>query len=147
MSKGYLEFKGFDPRIPGDGVFRLSLERLDRIRRYAPEAKFKDLFCVKAITEKPAVAFRGLRTVDERFGDPREYVEVPETEGLCLSGRPPKSALNKAGISERDGFVFAVFVDKNLTVLDWDWIRASRYSPDRPVGWEARFIEEIWPRR
>ena len=78
MSKGYHEFKGFDPRIPGDGVFRLSLTMLENVSRYAPEAKLKNLYCVKAIIEKPAVAFQGLRTIDERFGDSREYVAVPD---------------------------------------------------------------------
>ncbi len=146
MSKGYQEFKGFDPRIPGEGTFRLSLAQLDGIVRYAPEAKLKNLFCVKEIVENPTVAFRGLRTVDEQFGDAREYVAVPDADGLCLCGVPPRVVLKEAGISKKHGFTFAVFVDQRLTVFDWDWIRASRYSPDCPIGWEHRFTEKIWPR-
>lgn len=144
MAKGYEEFAGFDPRIPGDGVFRISLALMSKVAK-APEAKLLSTYCVAWVLEHPQVVFRGLRTVDAAFGDPREYVSLPDPDGLCFLGVPPNEVLAKARRPSRAGFTFATFVDKRLTVMDWDWIASSRFDEVLPIGWEHRFVEKIWP--
>jgi len=81
-ARGFQGFAGFDPRIPGEATFRLVLSEVEKISRYAPEPKLMDLHCVAAIATEPTVAFEGLRTVDAKFGDPREYVSVPDPGGI-----------------------------------------------------------------
>lgn len=146
MVRGYHDFCGFDPRTRDSGTFLLSLAEWDRIERYAPEHRKLAIFCVKEVVENPKVAFRGLRTVDEKFGDPREYVKVPDPDGLCLCAVPPPSVVSASGLDPRKvvGFTFAVFVDKDLKLLDWDWIQATKFENHHPVDWESRFVERIW---
>jgi len=104
---------------------------------------------VKEVVERPMVAFRGLRTVDARFGDPREFVKIPDPEGLCLCATLPSGVIVKMGDDPREceGFTFCVFVDKELKLQDWSWVRASRFDAHHPIGWKERFVEKIWQNR
>jgi hypothetical protein len=144
-ARGFQDFAGFDPRIPGEATFRLVLGDIERISRYAPETKLGDLYCVAHIATEPTVAFEGLRTVDAKFGDPREYVSVPDPGGICLCGIPKPGIIKRTGREAApDGATFCVFVDSRLTVLDWDWITADREYLDRPIGWKERFDRLLW---
>lgn len=144
MVRGFIEFEGFDPRSESSGVYRISRSMIDLISRRASESKLNALYCVKNVVENPKVAFRGLRTVDEAFGDPRTFVQEPDSDGLCVASIPQGKAIQRGGQFGKEGFTFAVFVDARLTVLDWDWIRADRDYPHRPIGWGERFDELIW---
>ena len=145
MSKGFTEFEGFDPRSRQMGVFRLVMDEIDRISRYQPSQKLHDLHCVSEIIGSPQVAFQGLRTVDDKFGDKRQYVELPESDGLCIAGIPSRRILADGNIVRpHEGYTFAIFTDSRLTVKDWDWIRNDIEYPHRPIGWSQRFNELIW---
>ena len=146
MKKGIVEFFGFDPRIPGEGKFRITSELLTKIAKFAPEQKLLGAHCAKEIVECPAVAFLGLRTVDDSFGDHRNYISLPDPDGLCMCGIPANDVLRKARRVTRPGYTFAVFLDNRLTIMDWDWIAESRYDQSHPIGWEHRFGKRIWQR-
>ena len=148
MAKGFAEFFGFDPLTGQNAEFRLQIPIVERFARYSPGHKLDDLYCVKDIVESPQVAFRGLRTVDAAFGDPREYVSVPDETGLCFAGIPSGAALHRSDARGEvaAGRVFAVFMDGRRWISDWDWIRADPEYPSRPIGWERRFRELIWSR-
>jgi len=147
MAKGFVEFSGLDPRTGETGTFRLARAEIDRVRRYAPERKGLDLYCVREIVRNPQVAFQGVRAVDDRFGERVQSVELPDAEGLCLAG-VPGSRVAPAGGTERPppGFTFTVFTDRRLTVWGWYWIESDRSNPACPIGWEQRFDRRIWPK-
>lgn len=149
VTKGIQEFEGFDPRTKELATFRLVLADLEKISRYAPSSKLTQLYCVEHIATKPSVAFEGLRTVDAKFGDPREYVTVPDPDGLCLCGLPPSHVVCRSQEGQdtkpdRTGQTFCVFVDSEFIIRDWDWIVASQEYSDRPQGWANRFDRLIW---
>lgn len=149
MAKGYTEFEGLDPRTRGMGVFRLSRELFARFSRYVPEPKVADVYCVRIVTRTPAVAYRGLRTIDEKmqkeFGDRGVYVETPNPHGLCLAALPKQRRTREGRFFDPpSGYTFAVFVDAELSIMDWDWIYAG---PDgvSPIGSSVRFDEKVYP--
>jgi|GEM_PF-5876705 len=141
-----MEFEGFDPRTQEPSVFRLDMSMIDRAQRYEPEIKLLNLHCVRQIVEQPTVAFKGLRTVDAQLGDPRQYVQLPDPDALCLAGIPGYRVLpdgSKARAPE--GYTFAVFTDRRLVVFDWDWIISDPQTAAFPTHWQTRFGEKIWP--
>ena len=141
-----MEFEGFDPRTQEPSVFRLDMSMIDRAQRYEPEIKLLNLHCVRQIVEQPTVAFKGLRTVDAQLGDPRQYVQLPDPDALCLAGIPGYRVLpdgSKARAPE--GYTFAVFTDRRLVVFDWDWIISDPETAAFPTHWQTRFGEKIWP--
>lgn len=102
---------------------------------------------MREVIEAPAIAFEGLRTIDESLGDSRRYVEVPDPTGLCLAGIP-SSRILVGGVktSPPEGYTFAVFMDRRLIISDWDWIASDHALPIAPIYWVTRFNRKIWPR-
>ncbi len=150
MDRGYVKFDGFDPRSAKEATFRLPRPLVDRVSRYAPAPKLADLYCVRMVAEEPAVAFRGIRRIDEELARQLRnldiVIEIPDADGLCLAGVPRRRRTPEGDLIEPPaGRTFALFLDRRLTVMDWDWLEADADLVS-PTGWEDRFDEKIWPR-
>lgn len=145
-SRGFVQFEGLDPHTGEAAEFRIERSRISQIQRYHPGNKLYDLYCVEQIAKAPAAGFEGLRTVDQKFGDPRQFIELPDPEGICLVGIPSKRSLEVGIVPPPAGYTFAVFADRRRTIFDWAWIRSDPEEANLPIGWRDRFNRRIWPK-
>ena len=92
------------------------MKLIDDISRYEPERKYCDLYFVEAIVDKPAVAFQGIRFVDDSIVDRRNFLELPSPDGLCLAGVPKSRTIREdIVVPPPPGMTFAVYLKSTLS--------------------------------
>ena len=148
MKPGYFELEGIDPRTGADTIFRISQTRLKDIGKYHPDSKLKDLHSVKWLCENPVAGFEGIRHLDNSFCDPKDFVELPDPGGICVSGIPNERYLRRDVVVPVQRNVTFCFVGTTrLVIWNWFWFTGDRLNPQFPDGWKERFDRQVWPKQ
>ena len=68
-------------------------------------------------------------------------------QSYCYVGIPEKLYSDESTtVPFPPGFVFAVFLDRNLEILKWNLVKADEREATLPEDFRNRFSELIWPK-
>lgn len=134
MPRGYLIQDGRSPFSPRESAeFRLSQSSLNHLLRYGPSHKFFEALSIPDVLRKPSAIFQGLE---------RDNFEA----GFCYTGIPAHRYLDhNITVPPPPGFVFTIFMDKDLVIFDWRWERADSKMARHPLDFKNRFRKKLWP--
>ena len=73
--------------------------------------------------------------------------EEAEEEWLCYAGTPETAYDHRRGDARPawEGEVFLVFVNDDRIVYNWRWEKADSRYRDRPLNFEQRFTQRVYP--
>lgn len=144
--RGYYEFDGIDPRTGDDTVYCISLSRISKIGEKHVGKKLLDLHSVAWLGKSPTAGFEGIRHVDGAFGDPMQFVELPDPAGICLCGIPPYRQFRKdVKVPPPPGYTFCLVATTRCEIWNWFWIASDKSDEQLPVDWRKRFDRQVWP--
>lgn len=96
----------------------------------------------------PAAGFEGIRHVDGAFGDPKQFVELPDPAGICLSGIPPYRQLREdIRVPPPPGKTFCLVASTKCEIWNWFWIVSDPVDEQLPIDWDKRFDRQVWPKQ
>jgi len=95
--------------------------------------KFLEIFSIEEVLRKPTVIFEGLK---------RPHLD----DGFCYCATPNLRYVSEDGRTAQahPGFVFVVFVTRELVIFEFGWERMSGIRQGFPDKWETRFTKQKW---
>ncbi len=132
--KGWVDFDGLDPSGNGTANFRMPTKTILHLRTAGHGKKFLEIFSVEGALRKPTVIFEGLKRphLDDGFC----YCTTPNLRYVSEDGRTAQA---------HPGFVFVVFVTRELVIFEFGWERMSGIRQGYPDKYETRFMKQKWP--
>jgi hypothetical protein len=132
--KGWVDFDGLDPSGSGTVLFRMPTKIILHLRTHGHFNKFLEIFSIEGVLQNPTIIFEGLNRPDLN-------------DGFCYCATPKVRHISDIGgtAPAHPGFVFAVFVTRELVVFEFGWERMSGFRQGYPDKYETRFTKQKWP--
>jgi hypothetical protein len=114
--------------------FRLPARTVLHLRTHGHGQKFLEIFSIEGVLQNPTVIFEGLN---------RPQLD----DGFCYCATPSQRYILEVGgtAPSYPGFVFVVFVTKELVVFEFGWERMSGTKQGYPDKYQTRFTKQKWP--